>query len=163
MSDDGGLIPPHGNYRELLSYRKAEIVYDVTYRFCQRFCLSWIARSIRSIQGALENRTLSRPVRPLGLPRRRKSSCSALPGQASKNCRTTGTSFGCASSRSGKRRAVRPNMSGGLERVPRTHDSGEASIQKGRQKRMGMGLMRPMGLMRRIARVTVTNLSAPLA
>jgi len=37
MSDDGGLIPPHGNYRELLSYRKAEIVYDVTYRFCQRF------------------------------------------------------------------------------------------------------------------------------
>lgn len=30
-------IPPHGQYRELLSYRKAEIVYDLTYRFCQRF------------------------------------------------------------------------------------------------------------------------------
>jgi four helix bundle suffix protein len=30
-------LPPHGNYRELLSYRKAEIVYDLTYRFCQRF------------------------------------------------------------------------------------------------------------------------------
>jgi len=32
-----GFIPPHGNYRELLSYRKAEIVYDVTFRFCERF------------------------------------------------------------------------------------------------------------------------------
>ena len=30
-------IPPHGNYEELLSYQKAEVVYDVTFRFCQRF------------------------------------------------------------------------------------------------------------------------------
>ena len=30
-------LPPHGNYSELLSYRKAEIVYDLTYRFCKRF------------------------------------------------------------------------------------------------------------------------------
>src|ERR1700751_5038369 len=32
-----GFIPPHGNFRELLSYQKAEVVYDITYRFCQRF------------------------------------------------------------------------------------------------------------------------------
>ncbi|MHA3771342.1 four helix bundle suffix domain-containing protein [Verrucomicrobiota bacterium sgz303538] len=32
-----GFLPPHGNYRELLSYQKAEVVYDLTYRFCQRF------------------------------------------------------------------------------------------------------------------------------
>lgn len=32
-----GFIPPHGNYRELLSYQKAEVVYDLTLRFCQRF------------------------------------------------------------------------------------------------------------------------------
>jgi four helix bundle protein len=31
------LLPPHGNYRELLSYQKAEAIYDVTFRFCQRF------------------------------------------------------------------------------------------------------------------------------
>ena len=37
MSDRVRLIPPHGNYRELLSYRKAEIVYDVTFEFCNRF------------------------------------------------------------------------------------------------------------------------------
>jgi four helix bundle suffix protein len=32
-----GFMPPHGNYRELLSYQKAEVVYDITYRFCHRF------------------------------------------------------------------------------------------------------------------------------
>jgi four helix bundle suffix protein len=31
------LLPPHGNYRELKSFQKAEIVYDLTYRFCERF------------------------------------------------------------------------------------------------------------------------------
>ena len=32
-----GFIPPHGQYRELLSYQKAEVVYDLTFRFCERF------------------------------------------------------------------------------------------------------------------------------
>ena len=36
MNKDG-FLPPRGNYRRLLSYQKAEIVYDITYRFCQRF------------------------------------------------------------------------------------------------------------------------------
>jgi four helix bundle suffix protein len=36
-SNSPGFIPPHGNYRELRSYQKAEIVFDVTFRFCQRF------------------------------------------------------------------------------------------------------------------------------
>lgn len=31
------LIPPHGGYRELQSYRMAEIVYDGTVVFCDRF------------------------------------------------------------------------------------------------------------------------------
>jgi four helix bundle suffix protein len=30
-------IPPYGNYAELLSYQKAEVVYDLTFRFCGRF------------------------------------------------------------------------------------------------------------------------------
>jgi four helix bundle protein len=34
---ESGFILPHGGYQGLLSYRKAEIVYDLTYRFCQRF------------------------------------------------------------------------------------------------------------------------------
>lgn len=32
-----GFIPPHGNYRELISYHKAEVVYDITHHFCRRF------------------------------------------------------------------------------------------------------------------------------
>lgn len=32
-----GFIPPHGGYRNLLSYRKAEIVYDATVWFCDRY------------------------------------------------------------------------------------------------------------------------------
>src|SRR5947208_17075360 len=32
-----GFIPPHGGYENLLSYRKAEIVYDATVKFCDRF------------------------------------------------------------------------------------------------------------------------------
>ncbi|MFB3891307.1 MAG: four helix bundle suffix domain-containing protein [Phycisphaerae bacterium] len=35
--DDSSFIPPHGSYRRLLSYRKAEIIYDLTWRSCQRF------------------------------------------------------------------------------------------------------------------------------
>jgi four helix bundle suffix protein len=40
-----GFIPAHGNYQELLSYQKAEVIYDLTYRFCQRF-LAKVDRTI---------------------------------------------------------------------------------------------------------------------
>lgn len=33
----GVFLPPHGGYKSLLSYQKAEIVYDATVRFCGRF------------------------------------------------------------------------------------------------------------------------------
>ena len=32
-----GIILPHGNYRELLSFQKAGVIYDLTCRFCERF------------------------------------------------------------------------------------------------------------------------------
>ena len=31
------LIPPHGGYRELKSYKNAEIVFDATIKFCDKF------------------------------------------------------------------------------------------------------------------------------
>lgn len=34
---DRPFIPAHGHYRGLLSYQKAEVIYDITFRFCQRF------------------------------------------------------------------------------------------------------------------------------
>ncbi|MFN0129939.1 MAG: four helix bundle suffix domain-containing protein [Verrucomicrobiales bacterium] len=36
MSDDT-FLPKKGNYQELVAYHKAEIVYDPTFHFCQRF------------------------------------------------------------------------------------------------------------------------------
>jgi len=39
MSDDETLLPPHGNYAELLSFQKAEVVYDITFRFAHK-CLA---------------------------------------------------------------------------------------------------------------------------
>ncbi len=30
-----GVLPPHGGYQNLLSYQRAEVVYDATVRFCQ--------------------------------------------------------------------------------------------------------------------------------
>src|SRR5574340_1017919 len=32
-----GFIPAHGGYKQLLSYQRAEIVYDATVHFCDRF------------------------------------------------------------------------------------------------------------------------------
>jgi four helix bundle suffix protein len=35
--DGGGLIPPHGGYRNLKSFQMAELCFDVTVRFCKRY------------------------------------------------------------------------------------------------------------------------------
>lgn len=32
-----GFILPHGGYKEQLPYKKAQIVYDATVRFCERY------------------------------------------------------------------------------------------------------------------------------
>lgn len=37
LKENSELLPPRGDYQTLLSYRKAEVVYQLTYRFCQRF------------------------------------------------------------------------------------------------------------------------------
>lgn len=37
MAEDPGFILPRGNYRELVSYRKAIVIYDLTFRFCKKF------------------------------------------------------------------------------------------------------------------------------
>lgn len=35
-ADPPGFLPQGGNYQELLSYRKSEIIYDITFRFCEK-------------------------------------------------------------------------------------------------------------------------------
>lgn len=37
MADQGPLIPKHGGYRKLKSFQIAQLVYDITVRFCDRY------------------------------------------------------------------------------------------------------------------------------
>ena len=37
MSEKEPLIPKHGGYRRLKSFQMAQLVYDVTVRFCERY------------------------------------------------------------------------------------------------------------------------------
>lgn len=37
MPHSNSLIPPHGGYRKLRSFRSAQLVYDATAIFCNRF------------------------------------------------------------------------------------------------------------------------------
>jgi four helix bundle suffix protein len=37
MNEHGGIIGPHGGYRNLKSYQTTEIIYDATVKFCERF------------------------------------------------------------------------------------------------------------------------------
>ena len=34
--DPPGFLPQTGNYQDLLSYRKSEVIYDFTFRFCEK-------------------------------------------------------------------------------------------------------------------------------
>lgn len=52
----GERIPPHGNYQELLSYQKAEVVYDVTFRFCERFLKRGDRTIDQMVQAALSGK-----------------------------------------------------------------------------------------------------------
>jgi four helix bundle suffix protein len=49
-SDNQTFIPPHGNYQELLSYQKAEVIYDLTFRFCRQF----LAKGDRTIDQMIQ-------------------------------------------------------------------------------------------------------------
>ena len=51
-SSEDRLLPPRGDYRKLLSFQKAEVVYDITFRFAHKF-LSKFDRTVdQMIQSA---------------------------------------------------------------------------------------------------------------
>ncbi|MBM4031798.1 MAG: four helix bundle protein [Planctomycetes bacterium] len=47
-----GFIPPHGGYKSLLSYQKAEVIFDGTVYFCRRFLGKRDRTYDQMIQGA---------------------------------------------------------------------------------------------------------------
>lgn len=48
---DSRLLPPRGDYQTLLSFQKAEIVYDLTFRFAHKF----LAKSDRTIDQMIQS------------------------------------------------------------------------------------------------------------
>jgi four helix bundle suffix protein len=44
-------LPPHGNYAELLSFQKAEVIYDLTFRFAHKF----LSRGDRTIDQMIQS------------------------------------------------------------------------------------------------------------
>ena len=57
MSPDELLLPPHGNYRELLSWQKAEVAHDLTFRFCNQAGQRGTDRNVRDENGRRSHRT----------------------------------------------------------------------------------------------------------
>ena len=51
LPPDEPLLPPHGNYRELLSYQKAEVVYDITFRFAH----TYLSRGDRTVDQMIQS------------------------------------------------------------------------------------------------------------
>jgi four helix bundle protein len=45
------LLPPRGDYQTLLSFQKAEVVYDITFRFVHR----WLAKGDRTIDQMIQS------------------------------------------------------------------------------------------------------------
>jgi four helix bundle suffix protein len=44
-------LPPHGNYAELLSFQKAEVIYDLTFRFAHKF----LSRGDRTVDQMIQS------------------------------------------------------------------------------------------------------------
>ncbi len=51
-SHNSHFLSPRGDYRTLLSYQKSEVIYEITYRFCQRFLQKGDRTTDQMIQAA---------------------------------------------------------------------------------------------------------------
>ena len=75
MADKQELIPKHGGYRKLKSFQVAQLVYDVTVRFCDRY-VEKRSRTHDQMCGrrAAECKTSRKEARLRGLQRKLNSS-----------------------------------------------------------------------------------------
>jgi len=66
-------VPPQGGYEDLLSFRKARIVYDATVRICERFLENETEHVTRWCRPrVLVNKTQSKEAGPPEHPRKLK-------------------------------------------------------------------------------------------
>lgn len=73
MADHDPLIPKHGGYRTLKSFQIAQMVYDVTVRFCDRYIEKRSRTHDQMIQAAQSGvQNIAEGSRPAG-PRKKPS------------------------------------------------------------------------------------------
>ena len=101
--DQSGFIPPHGAYRELLSYQKGEVIYDITFRFCERF----LKRSDRTVDQMVQaarsgKQNIAEGSKASGTSKETELKLTNVRGRAWRNYFwTTRTSSACATYRFG--------------------------------------------------------------
>ena len=68
------LIPNTGNYKKLLTYQKANVIYQITYYFCHKFLIRGDRTVDQMIQPhAAANKILWKDAQQLLLRRKQKS------------------------------------------------------------------------------------------
>ena len=56
-----GFIPAHGGYQGLVSYQKAEIIYDATVKFCATFLNKYDRTADQMVQAARSGKLCTAP------------------------------------------------------------------------------------------------------
>ena len=87
MTANEPLIPKHGGYRRLKSFQVAQLVYDVTVRFCDRYIERRSRTHDQMVQAARSGvQNIAEGSQAAAPPRRPNSSSPTWRGPAWKNC-----------------------------------------------------------------------------
>jgi hypothetical protein len=83
MSDPVSLLPKHGGYKHLLSYQVAELVFDITVLFCEKYVPVSDRTNDQMIQSGRSGfQNIAEGSVDSGIPRRARSSLPASPSAA---------------------------------------------------------------------------------
>ena len=86
-TDPPSLIPPHGGYRELKSYQMAEIVFDATAVFCDRFIDKRSRTNDQMVQAARSGKqNIAEGSMASGTSKKTELKLVGVAARASKNC-----------------------------------------------------------------------------
>src|ERR1019366_5450979 len=106
MTEPEKLIPTHGGYRHLKSFQVAQVAYDVTVRFADRYIEKRSRTHDQMVQAARSGvQNIAEGSKASGTSKRWSSSSRTWPARVSRNCGSTMRIFwGTARSRSGPRK-----------------------------------------------------------
>ena len=86
MDDFEKLIPQHGGYKKLKSFQVAQLVYDVTVRFCDRYVERMSRTHDQMVQAARSGvQNIAEGSMGSGTSKKFELKLTGLPGRASKN------------------------------------------------------------------------------